>query len=124
MKKETHLLLQKAKRSLTAARVLFKKGDYDFAASRGYYAMFYAAEAALLEMGKTFSKHSGVISGFYHEFVATNMVPQQLHQHLHEAFEDRSTGDYGFVDPFPQEDAEQILVRAKDFITAMEKMVT
>ena len=123
MKKETHLLLQKAKRSLAAARTLLKKGDYDFAASRGYYAMFYAAEAALLEAGKTFSKHTGVISGFYHEFVATNRVPQQLHQHLHEAFADRSTGDYGFLDPFPKEDAEQILVHAKDFIAVMEKIV-
>lgn len=123
MKKETHLLLKKAKRSLAAAHTLLEKGDYDFAASRGYYAMFYAAEAALLEVGKTFSKHTGVISGFYHEFVATDKVPQQLHQYLHEAFEDRGIGDYGFLEPFPKQDSEQILTHAEHFVVEMEKLV-
>ena len=37
-------LIDKAKNSLGAARILIRDGYFDFAASRAYYAMFYIAE--------------------------------------------------------------------------------
>lgn len=43
MKQEIQKLLEKARRSLKAAQRLFQSGDYDFAISRAYYAMFYSA---------------------------------------------------------------------------------
>ncbi len=57
-------LMEKGRRSLAAAEQLYKSRDYDFSASRAYYAMFYLAEAALLAKGLAFSKHSQVISAF------------------------------------------------------------
>jgi len=62
-------LLPKADESLSGARVLLDKGFRDFSASRSYYAMFYAAEAALLAHGLTFSSHKAVIAAFGKEFV-------------------------------------------------------
>jgi uncharacterized protein (UPF0332 family) len=44
-------LLDRARRSLRSARNLLEDGDRDFAISRAYYAMFYAARAALLSEG-------------------------------------------------------------------------
>lgn len=123
MNPETGLLIDKGDRSLAAAEVLFAKGDYDFAASRAYYAMFYLAEAALLEKGKTFSKHTGVIDGFYHEFVATGRVSRELHHDLHVAFEDRVQGDYAFLDPFPKEDAEILLKKAEEFVNEVKRQI-
>lgn len=116
MKTETMLLLEKASRSLEAARCMHKNGDHDFAASRAYYAMFYAAEAALLENGESYSKHAGVISGFYQQFVATGKLSQELHQNLHNAFEDRAQADYAFLDPFPESEAAQLLQTAAQFL--------
>lgn len=40
--------MNRAHRSLRSARNLLEDGDYDFAMSRAYFAMFYAATAALL----------------------------------------------------------------------------
>lgn len=41
--REVRELVGKAERSLAAARRLLEAGDYDFAVSRAYYAMFYVA---------------------------------------------------------------------------------
>lgn len=51
MKPGSEALFEKARRSLDAARLLLANGNADFAASRAYYAAFYAAEAFLLEQG-------------------------------------------------------------------------
>ncbi len=51
MKPEQAALLRKAESSLKAARLLASEAYHDFAASRAYYAMFYAAEALLLGAG-------------------------------------------------------------------------
>lgn len=69
MRAETEALLTKARRSLDNARRSLDAGDADFAASRAYYAMFYAAEALLLSRGLAFSKHAAVIAEFTREFV-------------------------------------------------------
>lgn len=43
--------MDRAERSIQAARQLVSGGYYDFAASRAYYAAFYAAMALLLREG-------------------------------------------------------------------------
>jgi len=43
--------LERAEKSIQAAKELATSGFYDFAASRSYYAAFYAATAALLDEG-------------------------------------------------------------------------
>ena len=49
-----HELLDKSKRSISAANLLLRDGYYDFAASRAYYAMFYAVEALMLDRDLSF----------------------------------------------------------------------
>ena len=71
MKPEIDELLERAHDSLDAANDLFdseREGYYRFTASRAYYAMFYAAEAALLSKGLSYSRHRGVVSGFAEHF--------------------------------------------------------
>lgn len=46
-------LIKKSEESLTVAEELHNGGHYDFAVGRAYYAMFYIAEAALLEKGES-----------------------------------------------------------------------
>jgi len=62
--KELQSLVDRARRSLRSARNILDDGDHDFAMSRAYYAMFYAATAALLSRGITRTKHTGVIAAF------------------------------------------------------------
>lgn len=120
MTTETTTLVAKAERALAAAKLLFDNGDYDFSASRAYYAMFYIAEAALLTRNQTFSKHAGVIAGFFKAFVTTGQVDKSWHRKLHRAFEDRTLADYDYLDDFPKEEAAKVLADAEGFIQAVE----
>ncbi|HDL86177.1 MAG TPA: HEPN domain-containing protein [Candidatus Acetothermia bacterium] len=56
-------LLDKAGRSLSAARSLLDQQYNDFAASRGYYAMFYVTEALLASLGASYSSHAARQAG-------------------------------------------------------------
>ena len=69
--------LERAETSIRAARDLISSGYFDFAASRAYYAAFYAATVALLFEGVEFSKHSGVIAAVHQRFVKTGKLPRQ-----------------------------------------------
>jgi uncharacterized protein (UPF0332 family) len=60
--KEISANMERAIKSLEAAKTMIASGFYDFAASRAYYASFYAATAILLAKEFTFRKHSGVIA--------------------------------------------------------------
>ncbi len=83
-------LTPKARDSLKAARLLAANGLLDFAASRAYYAMFYVAEAFLLERGQSFSRHSAVIAAFGEQFAKAGLVPVEFHRYLLKAQESRN----------------------------------
>lgn len=118
MKADVRALIAKGRRSLKAAQRLFQETDYDFSASRAYYAMFYLAEALLLQRGLSFSKHAGVLAALYEQYVKPGRLPQTLHRALHRAFEARQQGDYGFEEPFPRNEAKELLAGAEDFLKA------
>lgn len=83
-------LLTKAHESHHAAQVLLDSGHMEFAAALAYYTMFYVAQAFLLGVDLSFSKHSAVIAAFGREFVKTG----KIHRYLIEAQEARLTADY------------------------------
>ena len=121
MKKEIDDLINKAERSVKVASRLLKEGDFDFAVSRAYYAMFYMAEAVLLTKGLSFSKHKGVISGFNKHFVKTGMFDYKYYDMLDFAFEQRNIGDYEFFQQISKKTAEKVLNDAKEFLEVTQK---
>lgn len=122
-KREIEALWRKALQSLDAAEVLFEKGYYDFAASRGYYAMFYAAEAALLSRGLSFSKHSAVVATFGKYFVSPGHLPKHLHRYLLDAFDLRMMGDYDAPGAISEERAHQLLKWAREFLDEVRRFL-
>jgi len=121
MNEESNGLIEKAGRSIEAAKRLFDSGDYDFSVSRAYYAMFYCAEALLLTKDLSFSKHSAVISAFGKYFVKTELLPSALHDYLSDAFKDRQIGDYEAVIAVSKEQAETHIKNAEEFLTQTTK---
>jgi len=87
--------LERAVQSIEAARQLMSGGYFDFAASRAYYAAFYAASAVLLAEGTEVSKHSAVIAFIHQRFVKTGRLSKEQGKTLNWLFELRSVGDYG-----------------------------
>jgi len=123
MKPDSTSLALKADECLQVARELFAGGHYDFSAGRAYYAMFYLSEATLLERGKTFSSHHGVLAGFFHEFVEPELIDRSHHQSLVRGFELRQAGDYGGFASVSKEQCEDLLERAARFFGAVRLML-
>jgi len=121
MKSEVGELMDKARRSLKTAENIFKDGEIDFAGSRAYYAMFYVAEALLLERGLAFSHHSAIIANFGKEFAKTGQLNPKLHDYLIKSQDRRNIGDYAIGDHLTSEEVTEMLSWAREFIRAGEK---
>ncbi|WP_297496976.1 HEPN domain-containing protein [Thermococcus sp.] len=115
--KEIPRLIEKAKRSIEAAKVLYDAGMYGFAALRAYYAMFYCAEALLLTRGIRTSKHSVTIALLGREFVKSGEVPYKFFTYLTVAFEIRQIGDYSVQEDIPPETVFEQIRRAEEFLS-------
>lgn len=109
------LLMSKATESLEAANDLRQGEHHGFAASRSYYAMFYAAEALLLHRELQFARHTAVIARFGHLFVKTGLFPPEMFKSLQKGYDLRTDGDYGLV-PVTQGDAEAVARDAERFV--------
>jgi len=116
MNLEQQGLLDKAARSLQAARILNVEGLAEFAVSRAYYAMFYIASAFLEGEGLSFSRHSAVIAAFGQHFARTRRIPTEFHRYLITAEQSRIRADYNVEPNITQEDATQLIARAKQFL--------
>jgi uncharacterized protein (UPF0332 family) len=116
-------LIDKARHDLRAAEMLLREGEPEIAASRGYYAMFHAAEAMLLNRGLSFSKHSGVMAAFGREFVRTGAVPSEFHHWLLDAFDARNIGDYEIHQRLTGEQAAEHVRRAGAFVDHVDRVL-
>ena len=114
---------ERAEQSLEAARDLAAGGYYDIAASRAYYAAFYAATAVLLCEGLAFRKHSGVIAAVHQHLVKPGRLDQRHGKALNLLFELRGVGDYGVTVHVSELEAAQAIRVATDFLDAVEPLL-
>lgn len=115
--------LDRAKESIGAARALVRAGYYDSAASRAYYAAFYATTAALLREGFGPRKHSGVIAAVHQRLVKPGRLDASLGRDLAWLFNLRSVGDYGATAHEPKQEAQEAIEVAQRFMVAIEGLV-
>ncbi len=123
MNPEVSELFDKAKRSIKTAGKILKDGEVDFAGSRAYYAMFYVAEALLLERGLAFSSHSAIIANYGKEFAKTKLLNPKFHNYLIKSQDRRNIGDYAIGSHLTQEEVKEMLAWAKEFVKAAEDYV-
>ena len=116
MNPECQKLLDKAAHALHATELLLDGGETDFAAGRVYYAMFYGAQALLLEKGLRFSKHSAVHAAFGKEFAKTGLLDPKFHRWLIDAFDERIRADYATGEPLTPEDVQDMMAQASKFL--------
>ena len=120
LKDQLETMIQKASRSIAAAKRLIDAGDYDFASSRAYYAAFYAIEAILLTKDLVFSKHSAVIGAFSQHFVKTAVFPKEFTRLISRLFRQRQLGDYEFELSIGKDEAVEDLNYADRIVQAIE----
>ncbi|HLP48730.1 MAG TPA: HEPN domain-containing protein [Candidatus Kapabacteria bacterium] len=113
--------MEKAKRSIRAAKGLIEDEDYDFASSRIYYAIFYAMEAVLLTRNISSSKHTGVISQFNQFYIKEGIFPKSFSKIISRLFRERQEGDYGFYVDISEEDILIDVKSAEFFLERINK---
>jgi len=115
--------LERAQESLAAAQALVRDLYPDFAASRAYYAAFYAASALLLSRNLTFRKHSGVVAAIHRHFVRDGLIEVQHGRDLNWLFELRSVGDYGGLLHVTTDEAQAAIDAATNFVLAAYRLI-
>lgn len=127
MDKETTSLLrgslEKARAKLQVAERLLKDGLDEDAVSRAYYAVFHAAQAALLTEGLTANTHQGLVNLFGLHLVKTGKFDKKFGKHLANLKDDRETSDYEIYSTIDREVAERSVAEAKEFVAAAEQYV-
>lgn len=106
-------LQRRVRTELDAAGVLAREGFSDQATSRAYYAAFFAAEAALLSLGETRSKHSGVIAAFGRLVVKDGGLDPEVAGVLRQLFELRNAADYSWLDAQRDDEVDAVALATR-----------
>lgn len=118
MNAEAKDLWDRAKKALLVARSIVPL-DSDAAASRAYYATFYAVSARFALKGKTFTRHSAVEAAVHRDLVKTGIWSKELGQGYSTLVDLRNTGDYGGAQHVSASDAHRMIQTADDILKAI-----
>jgi uncharacterized protein (UPF0332 family) len=117
-------LLKKAQKYLQSAAVLLELEDFDSCVSRGYFAMFYAAQAALMKNGGGMPSNSRLRHTFIDMYVGSGLLPQRAGEAFNKAADLQELGDYGQDFLIDQESAEYVLQEAEAFVNSIARIIT
>ena len=116
-------LMERSRRTLRTARLVFKDEDYASAVNRAYYAIFYAANAALAAQNVERHKHSGVISEFRLRFIKTGLIEREYGALYGDTMDARHDSDYDFVTETERERAESAIAESEQFVSRIERFL-
>lgn len=114
--------MNQARDRAAAAAELLQAGHLGIAVSAAYYAMLYAARAALSEDDENARTHRGTWNAFRLRYVITDAFDAALFTLAQHAQAAREGGDYEAVTP-SREETERYGAGAAEFISGIEQML-
>jgi uncharacterized protein (UPF0332 family) len=114
--------MTEARERLQSARDSLEADHAGTAASAAYYAMLYAARAALSEQDKRAKTHRGIWHVFREQFVLPGRFEQETLTMAQRAQSIREQSDYEAESPTADE-AAHMLGQAEEFVAAVEQML-
>ena len=123
MRDEIKGYLEKAEHALEVAGELLKAGYAPDAASKVYYAMFYAAQALLKSEGINVVKHSAVESALGFHFAKRGRMDPKYHRMLIDARRIRETVDYDLEEEVVEPVASLKLEEGRAFVDAIKELL-
>ena len=121
MTQYAHSLCRRAEQALRTAE-LDLSISYDAAASRAYYAAFYAVSALFELEGKEFSKHTAVRAAVHRDLVQNGRWAPELGEDYSTLMSVRDIADYGGMRSVSEDEARLALAAAKRILEAVRKM--
>jgi len=122
MNREAAALWDRAQTALESARTL-AASDPDGAASRAYYAAFYAVSAVFAEEDRLFTKHTAVAAAVHRDLVRAGRVSAEAGRSYTWLMRLRQTGDYGQEFRVTAEEAEEAVRRADSLVSEVAGMI-
>lgn len=114
--------LKSADEAINDADFLLKGGRYKAAPSFVYYAMFYAAVAALMQSGGDLPRtHGGVRNQFGLHYVRTGIIDSELAGTLQDTYELRRKSDYELDMNFAEDQIRRAVQNARAFVSAVRR---
>ncbi len=123
MNPESVKYLVKAEHALQVAEDLMAAGHHPDAASKIYYAMFYAAQAVLKAEGIEVIKHSAVESAFGYTFAKTGRIDPKYHRILMNARKIREIADYDLDEEIVEPVASVKLEEGHAFLSVIREFL-
>ena len=112
--------LESADEALDAAELLLENDHLKAAANRAYYAVFYAAMAALMRSGGDLPRtHGGVRNQFGLYYVRTGIIDPGLADAVQDNYELRRKSDYELHAYFAEDEIRQAVQNARTFVSAI-----
>ncbi len=102
---------------------LIKNKKFLLAVNRIYYGMFYILSALSLRYDFSTSKHQQLIGWFNKEFISKGEIDRKYGRILHNAYNNRSTGDYDDFAEFDEQDVKMSFDEMKDFIRTIRVLL-
>ncbi len=115
--------ISKAIAAIDEVDFLMSNKKFLLAVNRIYYGMFYILSALSLKYDFSTSKHQQLIGWFNKEFVATGKVEPKYGKIVHNAFSNRSTGDYDDFAEFEEDEVKMSFNELKDFIKTIKALL-
>jgi uncharacterized protein (UPF0332 family) len=120
---EVRKLLEKADHALEVAEELKRKNYHSDAASKVYYAMFYAAQALLKSEEIEVKKHSAVESNIGYYFAKSGRLDPKYHKMLINARKIREIADYDIQEEIVEPQATLTLSQGREFVNVIKSTI-
>ena len=115
--------ISKAIAAIDDVDFLISNRKFILAVNRIYYGMFYILSALSLKYDFSTSKHQQLIGWFNKEFIATRKIDSKYGKIIHNAYSNRSMGDYDDFAEFEVDEVKNSLDEMKDFIKTIRALL-
>ena len=115
--------LNKAKEEFETSKLLFENGIFSKSLNCSYYSIFHATRALLAHDEFDSKKHSGIISYFIKNYIASKILNPELGKIILDAEDFRHDADYMDFYVVSSEDAKTQIEKASRFIETIEKYI-
>ena len=112
--------MESAEEALSGVELLLDNNHLNAVANRAYYAMFYAAMAALmLSRGDLPRTHGGVTNQFGLHYVRTGIIDSEIADKLQDTYELRRKSDYELYAYFAEDEIREAVQNTRAFVSAI-----
>ncbi|MGA1826138.1 MAG: HEPN domain-containing protein [bacterium] len=116
--------IKKALNTIDEVDFLIDNNRLYLAVNRIYYAIFYLLSAVSLKYNFPTSKHQQLIGWFNKEFIASGKIDRKYGKIIHNAYKNRSLGDYDDFVEFDIENVKNSFEEMKDFVGKVRRVLS